>query len=77
MIGLLEDNASDNEDIKQSLLGRNTMTFATAAEAFFTADRGEVLNLQPQQTGDNLVRWVEKMIEGAETDRQKCDRMAM
>ena len=39
VIGLLEDDASDYEDIKQALLGRNTMTFAMAAEAFFTGSQ--------------------------------------
>ena len=63
LIGLLEYEDSDYDDIKQALLGRHTMTFAAAAEAFFTADKGEILNIPVQQAGDKLIRWLDKMTE--------------
>ena len=77
VIGLLEDEDSDYDVIKQALLGRHTMTFTAAAEAFFTADKGEILNLPTQQVGDKLVRWLEKIAEGADADREKYDKIAM
>ena len=49
------------------------MTFAAAAEAFFTADKGNLITLPTRQAGDKLVRWLEKMAEGMETDRFLID----
>ena len=77
VIGLLEDDDTDYDDIKKALLNRHVMTYAAAAEAFFTADKGELLNIPVQQAGDKLIRWIDKMMEGAETDRNKKERIAM
>ena len=74
---MLEDEISDFDDIKRALLGCTAMTFAAAAEAVFTADKGEILNIPSRQAGDKLVRWIEKMAEGTETNRQIFDRIAM
>ena len=52
MIELLENDDTEYEDIKQALLGRHVMTYAAAAEALFSADKGELLNGQIQQVGD-------------------------
>ena len=56
VIGLLEDDDTDYDDIKQALLNRHVMTYAAAAKAFFTADKGELLNTPVQQAGDKLIR---------------------
>ena len=77
VVDLLEDETSDFDDIKGTLLGYTTMTFAAAAEAFFTADKGNLLTLPTRQAGDKLVRWLEKMAERTETNRQIFDRLAM
>ena len=50
------------------------MTFAAAAESVFTADKGSQVQLPIRQAGDKLFRWIEKMAEGAETNRQIFDR---
>ena len=39
VIGLLEDETSDFDDIKRALLGCTAIIFAAAAEAIFTADK--------------------------------------
>ena len=77
VISLIEDDDLDYEVIKQALLNRHTTTFAAAAEAFFTADKGQLLSLQPQEMGDKLARWIGKMGEGTTTMRQLCDRIVM
>ena len=77
VIALLEDNNSDYEVIKQALLSRNITTFAAAAEAFFTADKNQLLSLQPQQMGDKLLRWATKMSEGTTTIREALERVVM
>ena len=77
VVDLLEDEASEYDDIKRALLGCTTMTFAAAAEAVFTADEGNLLNIPSRQAGDKLVSWLQKMTEGMETNRQFCDRVAM
>ena len=77
VVHLLEDETSEYDDIKRALIGCTTMTFAAAAEAVFTADKGNLLALPSRQAGEKLVRWLEKMTEGAETNRQIYDRIAM
>ena len=77
MIELLDDDDSEYDDIKQALLGRQVMTFASAAEAFFSADNKELLKETLQHSGDKMIRWLEKMTEGAETDRVKFERITM
>ena len=74
---LLEDDTSEYDEIKTALLGCTTMTFAAAAEAVFTADKGNLLNLPTRQADDKLVRWLEKMTEGTDTNQQFCDGIAM
>ena len=77
VVDLLVDETSDFNDIKGALLGCTTMTFAAAAEACFTADKGNLLTLPTRQAGDKLVRWLENMAEGTAINRQIFDRLAM
>ena len=77
VVDLLEDDTSEYDEIKIALLGCTTMTFAAAAEAVFTADKGNLLNLPTRQAGDKLGRWLEKVTEGTATNRQFCNRIAM
>ena len=68
VIYLIEEDDSEYEDIKQALPNRKTTTFAAAAEAFFTADKGQLLNLQLQGMGDKLAMWIGKMGEDKTND---------
>ena len=53
------------------------MTFAVTAEEVFTGDKGNFLNLPTRLAGDKLVKWLEKMTEGTDTNKQFCNRVAM
>ena len=53
------------------------MTFDAAADAVFTANKGNLLTLHSRQVGDKLVHWLEIMMKGAETNRQIYDMIAM
>ena len=74
---LLENNDSTYDDIKKALLGTSAMTFAAAAESFYTADKGKIAQLPVRQAGDKLFRLCEKMIEGSETTRQAADKVTV
>ena len=77
VMNLLEDDDSSCEDIRAALLGSSAMTFSAAAESFFTADKGNIQQLPTRQVGDKLVRYCEKMTEGAETVRQVVDKVTV
>ena len=77
VMDLLEDEDSQYEEIRRTLLGSTAMTFAAAAESVFTAEKGILVQLPVRQAGDKLFRWVEKMTEGAETIRQANDRVTV
>ena len=74
---LLEDDDSSYVDIRAALLGSSAMTFSAAAEPLFTADKGNIQQLPIKQAGDKLVRYCEKMTEGAETVRQVVDKVTV
>jgi len=77
VIQLLEREDTDYNEIKEALLSRHITTYAAAAEAFFSANKGEIYTLDLQLAGDKLTRWANKMIDGAETRQDICERMAM
>ena len=74
---LLEDDDSSYVDIGAALLGSSAMMFSAAAESLFTADKGNIQQLPVKQAGDKLVRYCEKMTEGAETVRQAVDKVTV
>ena len=76
VMDLLENNDSAYDDIQKALLGTSVMTFAAAAESFYTADKGKIAQLPVRQAGDKLFRLCEKMIEGSAT-RQAADKMTV
>ena len=65
----LENDDSEYDDIKRALLGRQVITFASAAEAFFSAVNRDLLNEHLQQVGDKMIILLEKITEGVEKDR--------
>ena len=65
------------DEIKEALLNRHVTTYAAAAEAFFSTDKGVIYNMEGQLAGYKMARWVTKMMDGAETTQDKAERVAM
>ena len=74
---MLEDDSVDYDEIKEALLSRNIMSHAAAAEAYYSLDSKELLNLPMAQVFSKLDRWLIKIGEGAETEVLRRGRYAM
>ena len=77
IVGLLEDDTADFDDVKEALLNRNIMSHEAAAEAYYSLDNKELLNLPMTQAFSKLDRWLVKMGDEAETETLRRGKYAM
>ena len=66
---IIQDNNSTYDEVKEALLGCSALTFSSAAEDLCTEERGRLLNLEPHQTIDKMIRLAGKVASEAE-DKQ-------
>ena len=74
---MLQRDDTKYDKIKDALLSRHVTTYAAAAEAFFSANNGEMYKIELQVARDKIARWADIMIKGVETRHDICERMAM
>ena len=58
-------------------MNRHVTTYAAAAEEFYSADKGDIYIIHVQLAGDKMTRWALKMMEGADTNQHRAERMTM
>ena len=64
---LLQEHDSTYDNIKHALMGCTAISFASTAEAVFTADWGKLHQLPLRQAVDKMFKWVTKLMQESET----------
>ena len=70
---LLQEPESTYDEIRAALMGCAAMTFAAAAEAIFSADKGKLVHLPVRQVVDKVRQWLGKLTQEAETIAETLD----
>ena len=77
IVALLDDDLAGYEAVKDALLSRKITSHATAAEAYYSFNNRELLNLPLTQVVIKLKRWLIKMEEHAETEDLRREKYIM
>ena len=77
IVALLDDEHVEYEEVKEALLSRKITSHAAAAEAYYSFNNRELLNLPLTQVFLKLKRWVVKMEEGAGTEDLRREKYVM
>ena len=73
ILHLLQKPDSTYEELRDALMGCAEMTFSTAAEVFFTGDRGNIAQLTPRQAAEKMRRWVGKLTQETNDKAEALD----
>ena len=77
VVELLVNDDAEYEEIQQAILGRNVVTYAAAAEAFYIVGNKDLLMEPVQKIATKMTLWFKKMMEGGKTEGIKLERVVM
>ena len=77
IVELLDDDMVGYEEVKEVLLSRKITSHAAVAEAYYSFNNRELFSLPLTQVFLKLKRWINKMGEGATTEKLRIERYIM
>ena len=73
VLQFIKNQHSMYDELKEALLGCSAMTFSSAAEEFFTGERGRLTKLDPRQAAEKMLQLVCKLTQEAADVQEACE----